>query len=503
MACCGPNVTAVLLAGEGVQIFGCHALGGHGSVLRRTEPLVLAAPPEAAEGAENHEAHEPAKLAFGAEHVAIVTRGGRLYTGGRNGHGQTAHELLCAGPTRRSAGRPPILAPRLPGIRVTDVACGRFHTLIAGFGAGSASGSADTFGDGGWGVWGAGDNEHSQLARGGDAYCRFVPLDLAELRRAARARAGPGAMPRGHAPQAGAPEAHPQRLRIAAGATHSVVAWGSVVATAGKEQARLGIGARPRNAGGGLNILSEAWPGARLVDLAAGGGHTAVGVVLDGRYGVYSWGENEWGQLGVGGFTAQHVPTRLPCDFGELPRHFSSMLAAGAENTIVMVQGSVWTCGYSAGGPHFSATLRRLEQSVFGGASVACVSAGEQHSAFVTLQGDLYMCGTQNPGPHRLDNHQLDNGIPTAVRRVRGSCHGICGDWALAAPTLVPPEVFGGRRVGHWFLSAATKLALAMGTHTRLGSRSAGARCPFQDMPGHLLRAIVEDAEQPAPESSA
>jgi hypothetical protein len=89
---------------------------------------------------------------------------------------------------------------------------------------------------------------------------------------------------------------------------------------------------------GGINVLPEAWPGARLVDLAAGGGHTAVGVVLDGRYGVYSWGENEWGQLGVGGFMAKHVPTRLPCDFGELPRHFSSMLAAGAENTIVMVQ---------------------------------------------------------------------------------------------------------------------------------------------------------------------
>ena len=148
----------------------------------------------------------------------------------------------------------------------------------------------------------------------------------------------------------------------------------------------------------------------------------------------------------------------------------------------------------SAGEPHFSATLRRLEQSVFGGARVACVSAGEQHSAFVTLQGDLYMCGTQNPGPQQP---MLDNGIPTAVRRVRGCCQGICGDWALAVPMLVPSGVFGGRRVGHWFLSAATKLALAMGTHPRLG-QGAGARCEFQDMPSHLLRAIVEDAEQPA-----
>ncbi len=79
----------------------------------------------------------------------------------------------------------------------------------------------------------------------------------------------------------------------------------------------------------------------------------------------------------------------------------------------------------------------------------------------------------------------------------RGCCQGICGDWALAVPMLVPSGVFGGRRVGHWFLSAATKLALAMGTHPRLG-QGAGARCEFQDMPSHLLRAIVEDAEQPA-----
>jgi hypothetical protein len=41
----------------------------------------------------------------------------------------------------------------------------------------------------------------------------------------------------------------------------------------------------------------------------------------------------------------------------------------------------------------------------------------------------------------------------------------------LTTPTLVPPELFGGslRRVGHWFLPLDMKLAIAMGTHPRLG----------------------------------
>ena len=68
-----------------LAVFGCNALGGHVSVLRRPEPLVLAAAAESAavspgEGAGGAHEAQAAKVAFDAEHVAIVTCCGRLFT---------------------------------------------------------------------------------------------------------------------------------------------------------------------------------------------------------------------------------------------------------------------------------------------------------------------------------------------------------------------------------------------------------------------------------------
>jgi hypothetical protein len=68
-----------------LAVFGCNALGGHGSVLRRPEPLVLAAAAESTavspgEGAGGAHEAQAAKVAFDAEHVAIVTCCGRLFT---------------------------------------------------------------------------------------------------------------------------------------------------------------------------------------------------------------------------------------------------------------------------------------------------------------------------------------------------------------------------------------------------------------------------------------
>lgn len=100
---CGPNVTAVVLArGEGgvdLAVFGCneHAkLGCYGGqrVLRRPEPLPLPFT-EGGAGPERGEA-QAAKVAFGQEHVAVVTRCGRLFTGGVSSDGQTGHETFRA-----------------------------------------------------------------------------------------------------------------------------------------------------------------------------------------------------------------------------------------------------------------------------------------------------------------------------------------------------------------------------------------------------------------------
>ncbi len=103
-----------------------------------------------------------------------------------------------------------------------------------------------------------------------------------------------------------------------------------------------------------------------------------------------------------------------------------------------LVEGKVWTFGWvkvdltdlPSGRCAFSSyiamnsstTPKLIDPSFFGGARVATVSTGLQHSAFVTVDGSLYMYGSMNPEhTYKEDWHAEGKGdmnnddIPTAV----------------------------------------------------------------------------------------
>ena len=108
-------------------------------------------------------------------------------------------------------------------------------------------------------------------------------------------------------------------------------------------------------------------------------------------------------------------------------RRFSSMIVAHAMHTMVMVEGKVWTFGWvkvdltdllsrrcafsSYIAMNSSTTPKLIDPSFFGGARVATVSTGLQHSAFVTVDGSLYMYGSMNPKhTYKEDWHAEGNG---------------------------------------------------------------------------------------------
>jgi alpha-tubulin suppressor-like RCC1 family protein len=51
--------------------------------------------------------------------------------------------------------------------------------------------------------------------------------------------------------------------------------------------------------------------GVRFQDLALGKGRESFGAALDTDGFVYSWGDNQTGQLGLGDFSARKLPTKI------------------------------------------------------------------------------------------------------------------------------------------------------------------------------------------------
>jgi hypothetical protein len=83
-----------------------------------------------------------------------------------------------------------------------------------------------------------------------------------------------------------------------------------------------------------------------------------------------------------------------------------------------------------------------------------------------------------------------DNGIPTAVRRMRGELKGVCDQSHLWQPRPLPLALFGVLSLPPWVLPAASRLAFLMGTHARLGRSALVSRIDTL-----VLRLVLELAD--------
>jgi alpha-tubulin suppressor-like RCC1 family protein len=459
MAFCGEHITFVACApdsaGRGeTLVFGtnsCMKAGCHERefFIREPQPLMIGL---------GKVPWSVRHVACGEHHTAFMTCSGQLFTAGRNDYGQLG--LDSTAPWARTLSEVP-----LRGKVARGVACGRDYTLLV-----AADGIQLS-------LWACGNNHCDQLALDsaveGLYVIRFVEVDTSHLQVLRPAET---------------------RVRVACGETHSVVAWGDVLATTGVGGMGLGDASREAHR---LNVLPEQpWVGHTITDLAAGWDHTVVGVCTTEReFRVYTWGQNGFGQMGFPEWKICKSPVRVDFEFCKrLPRRFSSMIVAHAMNTIVMVEGRVWTFGWtdltdpasracafrSYMAMNCSTTPKLVDPGLFGGARVATVSAGLQHSAFVTVDGSLYMYGSMNPKHAYKENwHAEDkgdmknNGIPTAVAgRQRSGSRYICERHPLLRPTLVSADVLRGNVVGAWHMGSEKKMAAVMGLHPRIGKAS-------------------------------
>jgi alpha-tubulin suppressor-like RCC1 family protein len=142
-----------------------------------------------------------------------------------------------------------------------------------------------------------------------------------------------------------------------------------------------------------------------VIDIAAGSRHS-VAVKDDGT--VWTWGENDWGQLGIPAeFSAASyaTPQQVWSVPGTTPYTASPLVgirqvAAGARHNLALdSQGRVWSWGenrYGQLGQNFSNTLAspvRGPSDVDFLVDVVAIAAGESHSLAVTRDGRVYAWG--------------------------------------------------------------------------------------------------------------
>ncbi|XP_054270101.1 E3 ubiquitin-protein ligase HERC2 isoform X2 [Macrosteles quadrilineatus] len=197
---------------------------------------------------------EIVNIACGGSHSAAITVHGELYTWGKGrygrlGHGDTEDKYV------------PKLVEALLGYNVVDVACG----------SGDAQTLAITDDDS---VWSWGDGDYGKLGRGGSDGCK-VPMKIESL-------AGLGV------------------IKVECGSQFSVALTrsGSVYTWGKGDYHRLGHGTddhvrRPRKV--------AALQGKKVISIATGSLH-CVACTDQGE--VYTWGDNDEGQLGDGTTTA-------------------------------------------------------------------------------------------------------------------------------------------------------------------------------------------------------
>ena len=133
----------------------------------------------------------------------------------------------------------------------------------------------------------------------------------------------------------------------------------------------------------------------KVVDIVLGGWHSGA-ITETGK--LYIWGCNDCGQLGIGNNIDAHKPTLLPSEYfnGEKPKQ----LCLGYRHSgIITESGQVYTWGRNEHGQlgvHDKTdrnTPTLIPQNEFNNMAVAQLAMGAHHTGAITENGVLYMWG--------------------------------------------------------------------------------------------------------------
>lgn len=288
------------------------------------------------------------EIACGENYTVVLTNSGEIYSCGNNDHGQLGHDK----PKRRLQ-----LIPDLDSFRFKKVACGASHTLAVNE----------------WGqLFSWGSNQEGQLGLNTNSIIKSTPSMVKTL--------GSSVI-----------------IQVSCGLKHVIAltndgvlfAWGS------NSDGQLGLGSNISNTT--KPTLIDTLLSVPISFITCGGYHT---IVVTKSGGIFGWGRNTFGQIGVNNTT--DVP--LPCQLRTL-RNTKVTYASCGENfsAFLTIDGGVFTCGAGMYGQlgHGNKNNEVLPRKVMElmGSVVTQISCGKRHMlAFVPSRGRIYAWGLGGAG---------------------------------------------------------------------------------------------------------
>ena len=361
------------------------------------------------------ESNPPVRLAAGARHSLFIDGEGRLLSCGTAEEGEEDEEgeweaerpgLLGHGEGVTRLNTPTRLPSALGGERAVSVAAGAWHSLTL-----TADGSVWSWGDGGQGCLGHGDQQEQWLpkkveafagqhvvavwAGGGHSLAITADGAVCSWGYGAAGRLGHGDAQNQLLPKKIEALAGQRVVTVSAGGSHSIAltaggelwSWGSGVF------GKLGHGDEQRQL---LPKKVEALAGQRVVAVSAGACHS-LAITADGA--VWSWGAGGEGRLGHVDQQGQLLPKQVEA---WVDRRVVAVSAGDDHNLAITVNGAVWSWGYGASGQlgHGNRRRKLLPKKVdsIAGQRVVAVSAGESHSLALTADGAVFAWGKGEDG---------------------------------------------------------------------------------------------------------
>ncbi|XP_068168690.1 probable E3 ubiquitin-protein ligase HERC3 isoform X3 [Antennarius striatus] len=193
--------------------------------------------------------------------------------------------------------------------------------------------------------------------------------------------------------------------QVACGSQHFVTLTrdGQVYTWGQGSRGQLGLGEEHQDTHSPQHLLSlSAMP---LVQISAGGEQSFA---LSVSGGVFGWGRNDCGQLGLGDRTDRHTPTSIHC----LNKKKTVDVSCGNDHTVILTKnGAVFTFGSGKYGQlghnSFRDEVRPRLVAELWGTKVTKIACGRHHTLALTASRRVYSFGCDEQGQlgHRQESH--------------------------------------------------------------------------------------------------
>ena len=213
-------------------------------------------------------------------------------------------------------------------------------------------------------------------------------------------------------------------MQVAAGATHSLALAtdGTIYAWGKNEYGQLGNDSTI-NSPVPVAVKTTGTPmdGKKIIQIHAGYEHS-LALASDGT--VYTWGRNNFGQLGKNDATDAHIPAAVWTLGTPMAGKIIVQLAAGNSQSIALASdGTVYTWGWNQHGQLGNGTTMnsRIPVAVvtagtpLAGKTISQIAAGNAHALAMTDDGTMYTWGWNRYG-QLGNNSTINSSLPVIVK---------------------------------------------------------------------------------------